>query len=351
MPYPYDQIFAGDPSAPERVAVNGVVTIFEPGDASMTPLAITTLDGMPLANPLQVNEAGFGPAFQHATLDQVAWSGGGFSGLLVSYPGMKKEAVAARQAAQEAAAAAQAPTKESIDQGIARADIPKTVATAIAATPAVTEAAAAAVDANPKIAQLEAADWLKDVVVTAGGDLDAFAGVTSGRQVKAKIPNATVAATVAGWPAELTPQGAVVVSHGVTGSASLQQLQTHSNTDPRLYIRTVGQAWREITRQYRRYPARAVALSAGSMYLQRSGYNITVTLNAAKAPVGSNLIGTLPAGYRNEIRNAFGFSGRTGTGLPASFEITEYGEVRQYTTHDSALYGVLTFQTNEEYPA
>ena len=86
MPYPYEQIFAADESAPEKVATNGVVTIFAPGDPARTPLAITTLDGLPLSNPMQVNDAGFGPAFMHATLDQVAWAGGGGSFILSTAP-------------------------------------------------------------------------------------------------------------------------------------------------------------------------------------------------------------------------------------------------------------------------
>lgn len=103
MAYEYDQILAADPSNPERVASNGVVTIFAPGDMTRSPLTITTLDGLPLENPIKVNEQGYGKAFAHATLDQVAWAGGGFSGLFVSYKGMKAEAVAARQDAGAAA--------------------------------------------------------------------------------------------------------------------------------------------------------------------------------------------------------------------------------------------------------
>lgn len=103
--------------------------------------------------------------------------------------------------------------------------------------------------------------------------------------------------------------------------------------------------------KYRKISVSTVALATGSMYLQRSGHTVTVTLNGAKPPALGGVIASLPDGYRNEVRFAYGFAGRTGTGLPASFEITEYGDIRQYTTHDSALYGVLTFQTNEEYPA
>lgn len=106
MPYSFDQIFAADPSTPGKVASNGVVTIFTPGDTTQAPLAITTVDGLALANPIQVNDAGYGPAFMHATLDRVAWAGGGFEGFLTSYDGMKEEAVAARVSAQESASLA-----------------------------------------------------------------------------------------------------------------------------------------------------------------------------------------------------------------------------------------------------
>lgn len=121
MLYTFDQIFAADPANPERVASDGVVTIFAPGDAAQTPIAIKTVDGLAITNPVQVNDAGYGPAFTHDTLDRVAWSGGGFSGFFTSYDGMKNEAVAARVSAQEAAAAAEEaisntsiPTSESV---------------------------------------------------------------------------------------------------------------------------------------------------------------------------------------------------------------------------------------------
>lgn len=120
MPYPFDQIFAADPDNTEMVASNVGVLIFAPGDETKTPLPLTTLTGIPLANPVPVNDKGFGPAFM-ADLDQVAWEGGGFTGLFASYKGMKDEAVAARQAAEAARAAAEeaarntvAPTSEAI---------------------------------------------------------------------------------------------------------------------------------------------------------------------------------------------------------------------------------------------
>lgn len=154
MPYPFDQIFAADPDNTEMVASNVGVLIFAPGDETKTPLPLTTLTGIPLANPVPVNDKGFGSAFM-ADLDQVAWEGGGYTGLFASYRGMKDEAVAARMAAEMAAAEVTKPADQAVDEGIKRADLPKQIAAGVAAQPTVAAAAAAAVDANPKIAELE----------------------------------------------------------------------------------------------------------------------------------------------------------------------------------------------------
>ena len=119
MAYTFDQIFAADPANPENVAGGASVTIFAPGDTTMTPIAITTPDGSPLPNPIPVNANGFASAFAHATLDRVAWSGGGFTGFFTSYEGMKSVAVAAQGAATssalDAATAAAAATKAAAD--------------------------------------------------------------------------------------------------------------------------------------------------------------------------------------------------------------------------------------------
>ncbi len=137
MAYTFEQIFAADPATPERVASNGVITIFAPGDASKTPLPLTTVDGMALSNPIKVNDAGFGPAFI-APIDRVGWEGGGYSGFFTSYDGLKQEAVAAREdasaarmAAASAALEAQAPTDAMVERGIQRADIPGRVSDAV----------------------------------------------------------------------------------------------------------------------------------------------------------------------------------------------------------------------------
>lgn len=106
MAMTYEQIFAADPANPSNVAQNASITIFAPGDGTMTPLTITDPDGQPLANPVPVNANGFGSAFAHATLDRVAWAGGGFTGFFTSYEGMKQVALDAQTAAEDAVTAA-----------------------------------------------------------------------------------------------------------------------------------------------------------------------------------------------------------------------------------------------------
>lgn len=121
MAYSYEQILAVDPSNPANVARQASITIFAPGDAAKTPLTLTDTNGQPLPNPLTVNANGFGPAFIHATLDRVAWEGGGFTGFLTSYEGMREEAQAARQAAETAAATAGAEAGAVADAAVAAA--------------------------------------------------------------------------------------------------------------------------------------------------------------------------------------------------------------------------------------
>lgn len=101
MAFTFDQIFAVDPASPDQVASNGLVTIFTPGDPNKAPITIGTSSGLPLANPVRVNDKGFGPAFTHPTLDRVAWSAGDLTGFFTSYEGMKNVALAAQEAADE----------------------------------------------------------------------------------------------------------------------------------------------------------------------------------------------------------------------------------------------------------
>ena len=146
MAYAFKQIEAHDPNNPGLVAPNASVTIFEPGDPTKTPLTLTTLAGDPLPNPVTVNGLGYGPAFMHATLPQVAWSGGGLTGTFESYEGMRDEAIAARTAAETAAATAGAEAAAVADAAIgdATAEAEAAAASAAAAEAAATSSATAA---------------------------------------------------------------------------------------------------------------------------------------------------------------------------------------------------------------
>ena len=106
MPSPFSNIFAIDPLDLTKVAALAEVVIFAPGDEAMEPLNLTDVTGVPLGNPITTNEFGFGPAFI-ADLDQVAWSGGGLSGLMESYAGVKTVAVAAQDSSALSAASAE----------------------------------------------------------------------------------------------------------------------------------------------------------------------------------------------------------------------------------------------------
>lgn len=117
MPYTFDPIFAVDPGNPANVAANAVVTIFAPGDTSLTPLVLTTPDGLPFENPVTTSSSGHAGAFVHESLGRVAWSGGGFTGFFTAHDSIKQEAVAARDAAQLAAENAAAELSARITAG------------------------------------------------------------------------------------------------------------------------------------------------------------------------------------------------------------------------------------------
>ncbi|MBD1541008.1 hypothetical protein G9E11_01805 [Arthrobacter sp. IA7] len=116
MAFTFDHIEARDPNIPSLVASNASILIFEPGDETKTPLVITDTSGSPLPNPVQVNALGYGPAFMHATLDRVAWAGGGYTGFFTSYEGMKQVAVDAKAAAENAEAGANAAASTVVTQ-------------------------------------------------------------------------------------------------------------------------------------------------------------------------------------------------------------------------------------------
>lgn len=100
--YPYNQIFAADPSTPGNVAAYASILIFAPGDETKTPIVLMKGDGSPLDNPLTTSGVGATTNFI-AQLEQVAWEGGGYSGFFESFVGMRDETQLARIAAQSSA--------------------------------------------------------------------------------------------------------------------------------------------------------------------------------------------------------------------------------------------------------
>lgn len=129
MAFLFDGFFAIDPSDYTMVAAGGEVVIFDPNDATRSPLALVDPEGLPIGNPRVSNDKGFVSPFQ-ADIDRVGWFAGEMSGFVASYQGMKdvateaavsagearataamaaEDAVIAAQAAQDAAASATAP--------------------------------------------------------------------------------------------------------------------------------------------------------------------------------------------------------------------------------------------------
>jgi len=143
MAYSFDPIFAADPSNPANVAANAAILIYDPNDAGKAPVTITDLTGSPLPNPVTVNKNGFGSAFQHATLDRLAWSGAGFEGFFTSYEGMKNVAIAAQAAAETAASTAAAEAAVGVAPVVAEAEAAADAAAAAQAAAAQAAAAAA----------------------------------------------------------------------------------------------------------------------------------------------------------------------------------------------------------------
>jgi hypothetical protein len=151
MALTFDQIFAADPANPANVASNAAVLIYAPGDVTKAPLTITDPSGGALANPVIVNANGFGSAFMHATLDRVAWDGGGFSGFFTSYEGMKEVAVAAQAAAETAGADAAAAASAGVASIVADADA-SAASAAASATAAANSAALVGAPADSAMA-------------------------------------------------------------------------------------------------------------------------------------------------------------------------------------------------------
>jgi hypothetical protein len=101
--YPFEMQLVVDPTNPENVVINAEVYLYDPEDeAGTTPLDLTDPLGFALTQPLASNHLGFIVPFV-AQLPQVMWRAGSYSGYLASYQGLRDEAVAAADAAEESA--------------------------------------------------------------------------------------------------------------------------------------------------------------------------------------------------------------------------------------------------------
>jgi hypothetical protein len=100
--YPFEMQIAVDANHPDTVVQAGLVTICDPGDATNTPIPLLDPAGLTMANPIETSQQGFIPAFQ-ATIPHVKWADATYAGYLSSYKGLLDEAIAAREAAEQAA--------------------------------------------------------------------------------------------------------------------------------------------------------------------------------------------------------------------------------------------------------
>lgn len=100
--YPFKVEIVVDPDNPMNVVQNGTVFLYDPSDeAGVSPIALKDLSGLPMPNPLTSNAVGALSPFV-ATIPQVKWKSGPWTGTFESFNGLRNEAVAARQAAEEA---------------------------------------------------------------------------------------------------------------------------------------------------------------------------------------------------------------------------------------------------------
>jgi hypothetical protein len=219
--YTFDNLFAADPSNPTNVASNASILLYDPADPTKAPVTITDPTGSPIPNPVTVNKNGFGPAMQHATLDRLAWEGGGFSNFITSYEGIKNEAVSARTAAQEAAATAGTDAAAVADAAIGTATDEATAAAAAA------EAAAAAADASALAAANSAA-----LVGAPADNAIATAINASGSATKTALSATIATAVEAVRPNNSGAFGAITEALGDGVSASIVVMGDSTGNDP-----------------------------------------------------------------------------------------------------------------------
>jgi hypothetical protein len=221
--YTFEQVFAADPANPANIARNAAILIYAPGDATKTPITITDPSGGALSNPVIVNANGFGSAFIHATLDRVAWDGGGFSGFFTSYDGMKEVAVAAQAAAEDAAAIAGADAAAVATAAIGDATADADAAAASAATAASNAAASASAAAIS--ASLVGAPADTAMATVANNTSSAFRGALNATYASyvnlAKNPDTLVAGAVTVDGNNLVTSAAVVWPNGTPGTLTI----------------------------------------------------------------------------------------------------------------------------------
>lgn len=183
----YESVVAEDGNG--TVVKDGAFQAFELSDVTFSnPLPLLSSAKLPMSELRSTAQGVFpGVYVVSENLSHVfrsgpwAWRRNSFDGAMVAVQEARAEAVEARVAAEDARVAAEdaraeveAPTDTAVDRGIERADLPSVVrpvvasevqplldptvkriaADYIASNPAVVDAAAAAVNANPKIAQL-----------------------------------------------------------------------------------------------------------------------------------------------------------------------------------------------------
>lgn len=244
-PFPFKQIIAADPSNPAMVARNGEVLLFAPGDTTMTPLVIWDLSHtIQLPNPVTVNDLGFGPAFIHDTLDQVAWSGGGLNGTFESYRGMKDVATAAEASSESSANSSAQSAQSALDAadnaatGAAVGVQAQLAATAQEATDAKTAAQQAAQLVNAPADTVTAALVGNPATATGAALSAAYAPVRTGKPMGKRL--AAIGDSITGFNGSMETQNPgwlhrlVTESMGkirlaglfATGGWTLEQIET-----------------------------------------------------------------------------------------------------------------------------
>lgn len=159
---------------------NAEFRVFEVDDiARVNPLELRTVSGLNAA-PLVTTAQGVLPGVEVVSSNfSHIFKSGEWEWRRDSVEGIRKAAVEAQASATEAVSLVKMPTDQAVDAGITRADIPQTVAKTVAAQPTVVTAAAAAVDANPKIAELVggvSASVKRRGLVPNGSDFNNFKG-------------------------------------------------------------------------------------------------------------------------------------------------------------------------------